>query len=429
MDLTLAAVPGYFATMGAEYMYMKKQAETREPTAGDYERQDTIASLAMGVGSILAPLTITKLANQFTPGKGRYAKALIIGTVGAAVVATVADRVVAKERSETIRGCAETQSASRPSSRPTFQPASTPSPRPTSQSSSQPASSPSPRPTFQPASLPSDPPADPSTNPPSNRAPSRRVQRSLAKRIASSAGVVAVSGAVLAASTAWASRTAANRLFDSHQRDLGDGPLATLGAVLGWDFIYYWNHRLMHETRWLWAIHVVHHSSEHYNLSTALRQPVLDVFGMFVPYGLLSLVGFRPESIETARGVNLLYQYWIHTETIPKLGPVEEVFNTASHHRVHHGSNRQYLDRNHGSILIIWDRLFGTFEREQEPVIYGLTKNINTFDPLKIATHEHEDILKDVAASNNWRERLNFVFRGPGWAYEAHARGLGAPQA
>ncbi|MCB1031304.1 MAG: sterol desaturase family protein, partial [Acidimicrobiales bacterium] len=217
----------------------------------------------MGVGSILAPLTITKLANQFTPGKGRYAKALIIGTVGAAVVATVADRVVAKERSEAIRGCAETQP----------------------------------------------------TNPPTNRAPSRRVQRSLAKRIASSAGVVAVSGAVLAASTAWASRTAANRLFDSHQRDLGDGPLATLGAVLGWDFIYYWNHRLMHETRWLWAIHVVHHSSEHYNLSTALRQPVLDVFGMFVPYGLLSLAGFRPESIETARGVNLLYQYWIHTET------------------------------------------------------------------------------------------------------------------
>ena len=377
MDLTLAAVPGYFATMGAEYVYLKKQAETREPTAGDYERQDTLASLAMGVGSILAPLTITKLANQFTPGKGRYAKALIIGTVGAAVVATVADRVVAKERSEAIRGCAETQP----------------------------------------------------TNPPTNRAPSRRVQRSLAKRIASSAGVVAVSGAVLAASTAWASRTAANRLFDSHQRDLGDGPLATLGAVLGWDFIYYWNHRLMHETRWLWAIHVVHHSSEHYNLSTALRQPVLDVFGMFVPYGLLSLAGFRPESIETARGVNLLYQYWIHTETIPKLGPVEEVFNTASHHRVHHGSNRQYLDRNHGSILIIWDRLFGTFEREQEPVIYGLTKNINTFDPLKIATHEHEDILKDVAASNNWRERLNFVFRGPGWAYEAHARGLGAPQA
>jgi len=377
MDLTLAAVPGYFATMGAEYVYLKKQAETREPTAGDYERQDTLASLAMGVGSILAPLTITKLANQFTPGKGRYAKALIIGTVGAAVVATVADRVVAKERSEAIRGCAETQP----------------------------------------------------TNPPTNRAPSRRVQRSLAKRIASSAGVVAVSGAVLAASTAWASRTAANRLFDSHQRDLGDGPLATLGAVLGWDFIYYWNHRLMHETRWLWAIHVVHHSSEHYNLSTALRQPVLDVFGMFVPYGLLSLAGFRPESIETARGVNLLYQYWIHTETIPKLGPVEEVFNTASHHRVHHGSNRQYLDRNHGSILIIWDRLFGTFEREQEPVIYGLTKNINTFDPLKIATHEHQDILKDVAASNNWRERLNFVFRGPGWAYEAHARGLGAPQA
>ncbi len=225
---------------------------------------------------------------------------------------------------------------------------------------------------------------------------------------------------MLAASTLWASKTSAQKLFARHDRDLGDGVLANLGAIVGWDFIYYWNHRFMHETRWLWAIHVVHHSSEHYNLSTALRQTVLDVFGMFVPYGALSLLGFRPDTIETARGVNLLYQYWIHTETIPKLGPVEEVFNTASHHRVHHGSNRQYLDRNHGSIFIIWDRLFGTFEREDEPVRYGLTKNIDTFNPLKIATHEHVDILRDVASSDNWKDRLSFVFRGPGWAYDRH---------
>ena len=229
-----------------------------------------------------------------------------------------------------------------------------------------------------------------------------------------------MAGGVLAASTMWASKTAAQKIFANHDRDLGDGVLANLGAIVGWDFIYYWNHRFMHETRWLWAIHVVHHSSEHYNLSTALRQPVLDVFGMFIPYGALSAIGFRPDTIETARGVNLLYQYWIHTETIGKLGPVEEVFNTASHHRVHHGSNRQYLDRNHGSILIIWDRLFGTFEREDEPVRYGLTKNIDTYNPLKIATHEHADMLRDVAASTTWRDRLQFVFRGPGWAYDRH---------
>ncbi|HEY4377440.1 MAG TPA: sterol desaturase family protein, partial [Acidimicrobiales bacterium] len=197
--------------------------------------------------------------------------------------------------------------------------------------------------------------------------------------------------------------------------------LAVGGAILAWDFIYYWNHRLMHESRWMWAIHVVHHSSEHYNLSTALRQPVLDVLGAFVPYGALSAAGFRPDVIETARGVNLLYQYWIHTETIPKLGAIEEVFNTASHHRVHHGSNRQYLDRNHGSILIIWDRLFGTFEREDEPVVYGLTKNIHTYSPARIATHEHADMLRDVRASTSWSDRLGFVLRGPGWAYARHA--------
>ncbi|MCB0970796.1 MAG: sterol desaturase family protein [Acidimicrobiales bacterium] len=196
--------------------------------------------------------------------------------------------------------------------------------------------------------------------------------------------------------------------------------MATIGATLAWDAIYYWNHRIMHETRWLWAIHVVHHSSEHYNLSTALRQPVMDVFGMFVPYGLLSAIGFRPDTIETARGINLLYQYWIHTETIPKLGRFEEVFNTASHHRVHHGSNSQYLDRNHGSILIIWDRLFGTFEREDEPVVYGLTKNIDTYNPVTIATHEYVDMVHDVQKSTTWRDRLSFVFRGPGWAYERH---------
>ena len=193
------------------------------------------------------------------------------------------------------------------------------------------------------------------------------------------------------------------------------------GAVLAWDAIYYWNHRLMHESRLMWAIHVVHHSSERYNLSTALRQPVADAFGMFLPIGSMALLGFRPALIETARGVNLLYQFWIHTDAIPKLGALEEVLNTPSHHRVHHGSNPQYLDRNHGSILIIWDRLFGTFAREEEPVRYGLTKNIDSFNPAVIATHEHVDILRDVAGADSWSDRLGFVFRGPGWAYARHA--------
>jgi sterol desaturase/sphingolipid hydroxylase (fatty acid hydroxylase superfamily) len=198
--------------------------------------------------------------------------------------------------------------------------------------------------------------------------------------------------------------------------DLGTGPAALLLAVLAWDFIYYWNHRLMHESRYMWAVHVVHHSSERYNLSTALRQPVADALGTFVPYSALALVGIRPELISSARGINLLYQYWIHTDAIRRLGPLEKVLNTPSHHRVHHGSNRQYLDRNHGSMLIVWDRLFGTFEREREPVVYGLTKNIKTFNPLRAATHEHAAMLRDVARSRSWRERLGHVVRGPGWS-------------
>jgi sterol desaturase/sphingolipid hydroxylase (fatty acid hydroxylase superfamily) len=195
--------------------------------------------------------------------------------------------------------------------------------------------------------------------------------------------------------------------------------------VIGWDFIYYWNHRFMHESRYMWAIHVVHHSSERYNLSTALRQPVADVLGTFAPYGLLALLGIRPALIAQARGINLLYQYWIHTDTIRRLGPFERVLNTPSHHRVHHGSNHEYLDRNHGSILIVWDRLFGTFEEERAPVVYGLTKNIHTFDPLKVATHEHADMLRDVSGARGWRDRLSFVLRGPGWAYRRH----GEPEA
>ena len=138
----------------------------------------------------------------------------------------------------------------------------------------------------------------------------------------------------------------------------------------------------------MWAVHVAHHSSERYNLSTALRQPVADSITIAIPYSLLALLGVRPALIEQARGLNLIYQFWIHTEAIRTIGWLERVLNTPSHHRVHHGSNRRYLDRNHGSILIVWDRLFGTFEPETDQVVYGLTKNIDTYNPARIATHE-----------------------------------------
>lgn len=151
---------------------------------------------------------------------------------------------------------------------------------------------------------------------------------------------------------------------------------------------------------------------------------------MFVPYGALALAGIRPNLIETARQINLLYQYWIHTDAIGKLGRWEAVLNTPSHHRAHHGANSRYLDRNHGSILIIWDRLFGTFQPEvdEDPVVYGLTRNIDTYNPLRIATHEHADIVRDVYRSRSWSDRLSFVLRGPGWAYERRAA-LGAGDA
>ena len=241
--------------------------------------------------------------------------------------------------------------------------------------------------------------------------------------------MAAVASTALTVATTWSAQTSGTRLFALTSRDLGTGLAANAVAVLGWDAIYYWNHRFNHESRWLWAMHVVHHSSERYNLSTALRQPVAEGLTMSVPYGLLALAGVRPSVIENARALNLIYQFWIHTEAVRSIGRLENVLNTPSHHRVHHGTNRQYLDRNHGSILIVWDKLFGTFEREDERVVYGLTTNIDTYNPVTIATHEWRDIGRDVAGSTTWRERWSYLLRGPGWAYDRRAEVLGAAAA
>ena len=239
----------------------------------------------------------------------------------------------------------------------------------------------------------------------------------LSRKARGALAVSAVTSTALTVATTWAAQTSGKRLFARSRLDLGTGKAAVTAAILGWDFLYYWNHRASHESRWLWAVHVAHHSSERYNLSTALRQPVAEGVTLTVPYGILGLLGVRPALIEHARGVNLIYQFWIHTETIRRLGRLERVLNTPSHHRVHHGSNRQYLDRNHGSILIIWDRLFGTFEEEDETVVYGLTRNINTYNPLRIASHEWRDIAVDIADAETWSDRWSYLLRGPGWAY------------
>lgn len=184
------------------------------------------------------------------------------------------------------------------------------------------------------------------------------------------------------------------------------------------DISYYVFHRTSHECRLWWASHVVHHSSQRYNLGTALRQTWTGSLYSFVFWMWMPIVGFPPVMILTMQAVSLLYQFWIHTELVDSMGPLEWVFNTPSHHRVHHGSNTEYLDKNHGGTLIVWDRLFGTFVPEQQPVVYGLTKNIETFNPLRIAFHEWVDIFRDLKSAHTWRDRWLTVFGRPGWKYE-----------
>ena len=360
VDLTVLSIPIYFGTMEAERRFLAARRAEIGPTPGDYERNDAATSLLMGTLSLVAPIVVPKVVGPLVPGKGRYGKAVLATAAGAIAVTAIADRLADDDRGE----------------------------------SSEPA-------------------------------PNRRWRRRVAKAadaVRRVSGPTAVATSVFAGATAFASRTNAKRQWTKNEagagRDLGDGIVGWMTAIAAWDFIYYWNHRLQHEVRGLWALHVTHHSSQHYNLSTALRQPVSDLFAILLPYGVLARVGVRPRLIEQARALNLLYQYWIHTEAIDRLGPAEEVFNTPSHHRVHHGSNAQYLDRNHGSILIVWDRLFGTFEREDDPVVYGLTRNIDTFNPAVVIGHEYRDIVRDVSRSTTWRDRLGFVLRGPGWAYE-----------
>ncbi|MDP4600686.1 MAG: sterol desaturase family protein [Polaribacter sp.] len=186
------------------------------------------------------------------------------------------------------------------------------------------------------------------------------------------------------------------------------------------DFCYYWFHRTSHENRLFWASHVVHHSSLKYNLSTALRQTWSGSFYSFIFWIPLILLGFHPVMVLVQISVSLLYQYWIHTELIHKLPNwFEAVFNTPSHHRVHHATNPQYLDRNHAGIFIIWDRLFGTFEPEIEKPVYGLVKNINTYNPVKIAFNEWIQMFKDAFASKtSFSNRLKYLVKPPGWKHD-----------
>ena len=187
------------------------------------------------------------------------------------------------------------------------------------------------------------------------------------------------------------------------------------------DFSYYWFHRANHEVRLFWAGHVNHHSSQYLNFATALRQGVGERLHKFLFWLWLPLLGFDPAMIITMISISLFYQFWIHTRSVGRLHPaIEFIFNTPSHHRVHHASNVRYLDRNHGGVLIIWDRLFGTFaqERDDDPVVYGLTTNLDTDNVLWVAVHEYVAIARDLRRADNWRDRLRYLLLAPGWRHD-----------
>lgn len=186
-------------------------------------------------------------------------------------------------------------------------------------------------------------------------------------------------------------------------------------GLLAADFTYYWMHRLEHEHRILWATHSVHHSSEDYNLTVGFRLSVVEGLFEWIFLIPMILIGFNPFQALVALVLVAQYQHWVHTERVHKLGWLDEVLNTPSVHRVHHGSNRQYLEKNFGGILMIWDKMFGTFEREDEKVIYGLTRNIHTNNPITINFVEFGNIWRDLKKCRTTPDRLRIIFGELSW--------------
>lgn len=209
--------------------------------------------------------------------------------------------------------------------------------------------------------------------------------------------------------------------FQIHRIEMNH-PLHWLALFLGVEFTYYWFHRFTHEVRWFWAAHSVHHSPNEFNLPAALRlgwtTPLSGIPFIFVP---MVLIGFSPQHVFGMLGLNLLYQFWLHTDAVPKLWrPIEWIFNTPSHHRVHHGANPEYLDANYGGVVIVFDRLFGTCieEREDLPVKYGLTTPMLSRNPFRIALNEYLAMGKDLAAAPTWKARFLYVFGRPGYSHD-----------
>ncbi|MEO7961408.1 MAG: sterol desaturase family protein, partial [Ginsengibacter sp.] len=190
------------------------------------------------------------------------------------------------------------------------------------------------------------------------------------------------------------------------------------------DFSFYWFHRVSHKSRFLWASHQVHHSSNHFTLSAGIRVPwTSELTGNFLFWAWMPLLGIPPLMVIFAKSVSVVYQFWLHTEKILKM-PFwfEAFFNTPSHHRVHHGSNLKYLDKNHGGTLIIWDKMFGTFQTETGRAKYGLRHRLKTANPLVIVFHEWHRLLKDVRRSPSWRQKFCYFFKAPGWSPEDNSK-------
>ena len=179
------------------------------------------------------------------------------------------------------------------------------------------------------------------------------------------------------------------------------------------DFAYYWFHRASHESRLFWNFHVVHHSSQFYNLSVAVRQSWFGGLVHWLFYAPIMLLGFAPWMFAVMHGFNLIYQFWIHTKFITSLGPLEYVLNTPSHHRVHHGVNNPYLDKNYAGVLIIWDRMFGSFVTEAEEPKYGIIKPVNSFNPLWINTHAWAEMWQEIRQRNTFMGKMRCIFASP----------------
>ena len=188
-------------------------------------------------------------------------------------------------------------------------------------------------------------------------------------------------------------------------------------AALAWDFCYYWFHRFSHEISILWAAHAVHHQSEDYNLSTALRQTSSGFLFGWIFYLPLFLIGFPLEVLLIVNAVNLIYQFWVHTQVVRRLGPLDYILVTPSNHRVHHAQNERYIDKNYGGMLILWDRMFGSFEdeRDDEPVVFGVRKPLANWNPFWANLQVYDYLWFDAVRANRWQDKLGVWFRRTGW--------------